>query len=487
MSVLESTRLKDSTVPSDLAQFLPLYAQIRSYVGFYPLGRNRKPLLAGFQSASTTDLNTLWGWMRMRRFTGFGAYIHSSQLLVLDLENPVKAGHCGYTTLINVLDDAGIKLPSAPSVRTAHGGWHLYLRIPDNTVTIRKHIALWPGIDILTLGSNVIQPGAVLEEGRYNVVSSFHEGLPDCPVHLLELIADRQQAHPCRRATVPPSPTPAPVPAGLTPTPVPPGLNDREWFRLRCNETFRRMWDLRPKAFDNSASAYEYHIAKAVLAQGLSVPQAEGVIAAWRNRHNLWIRTGKGKRRSRQISAIVEAAWREVEEWVTSWQLQQESDKAQKYSTSARGQILELLSRSGPLRIIEVANLCGFPYDKARKALGRLEADGMITRRGGLYAAAHYTIDRTKSGITTPCTPFRSDSQKSDAAPPSASPNNSPHGRRRGRRRSSTTEMAEAYLRQDPQISNGRLAELVGVPPAFVAVLRHRIKNRAKQSNTEEN
>jgi hypothetical protein len=114
--------------------------------------------------------------------------VRDSRLMVVDTENPwkhpEKPGPDGEMFLGGLLEDYDIRLSPCPMSMTATGGFHRYLLTPKG-FPVCSSIGLWPGIDILATGSNVILAGSRTHAGQYKVARSFEDcSIPDVGDHL---------------------------------------------------------------------------------------------------------------------------------------------------------------------------------------------------------------------------------------------------------------------------------------------------------------
>jgi Bifunctional DNA primase/polymerase, N-terminal len=165
-----------------------------------------------------------------------------------------------------------IVLPPSPTVQTASGGFHRYFLVPK-WFRVPSSICLWPGIDILAAGSNVILPGSRTVAGPYRVLRSFDaRPIPDAPRAFIKLI---RQAQRTKRAPVPKCSQRLPDGDNSV-------VSSRQWWLLFRNTVFRSFWSRTAKIADTSDSAYEYHLAKACFCCGLNQQQTVSVILKWR-------------------------------------------------------------------------------------------------------------------------------------------------------------------------------------------------------------
>ena len=95
--------------------------------------------------------------------------------------------------------------------------------------------AIWPGVDLLAAGSNVILPGARANNGKYTILRGFNEcEVPEAPVAFIKLLRDAPRPKKPDLETVPDLPAQG---AGT--------VSARQWFLLRRSKVFWTMWDRR--------------------------------------------------------------------------------------------------------------------------------------------------------------------------------------------------------------------------------------------------
>lgn len=125
-------------------------------------GREKTPAVPNWQAYATSDpvaVERRWDDLYPAHNPGIAT---GRGLLVLDAD--VKKG--GLESL-DLLDDLG--LPTSRRVRTASGGVHVYLSVPEDcAITVGADcIAGFPGIDVRCNGGLVVAPGAALPAGSY--------------------------------------------------------------------------------------------------------------------------------------------------------------------------------------------------------------------------------------------------------------------------------------------------------------------------------
>ena len=163
---------------------------------------------------ATTDRVKIRFWVEHGHHDNFAMRIRKgSKLVVVDTENafkhPGKIGPDGELFFNEMLEEHNITLPPCPMVATPTGGFHRALLAPK-FFPVCKRISLWPGVDILAAGSNVILPGSRTDDGIYRALRSFTEcPIPEAPEEFAKLIRQSQRGknrsralrrRPCRRS-----------------------------------------------------------------------------------------------------------------------------------------------------------------------------------------------------------------------------------------------------------------------------------------------
>jgi hypothetical protein len=246
-------------------------------IEFYPIRPDKSPAVKGrLERAMSNHPMKIQYWVERQHHRHFAIRIpRCCRLMVIDTEDPFKHGEPGpdgELVLGELLEEHSIDLPPCPTVQSATGGFHRYLLVPKG-IRIHSSVALWPGVDILAAGSNVILPGSRVETGTYRMLRSFSEcPIPEAPRALWKLIRAAQHGKTTRNR-------------GQASSPIPDGdsaiVSRRQWGLLFRNPTFQSFWQRMGKAADTSDSAYEYHLAKACLCCGLDRRQTLSVIQRW--------------------------------------------------------------------------------------------------------------------------------------------------------------------------------------------------------------
>lgn len=107
---------------------------------------------------ATTDPEAVeWAWSQDPAANAGVATGLCSHLVVLDLD--VKKGHDGPGELRRFLAASALYLdPDAPLVRTPSGGWHVWLRWPQNWGPVPERPGILPGVDVKGEGGLVVAP-----------------------------------------------------------------------------------------------------------------------------------------------------------------------------------------------------------------------------------------------------------------------------------------------------------------------------------------
>lgn len=109
----------------------------------------------------------------------------SKKNLVIDID-PRNGGDASYTKLEK---DLGLKL--TPTVRTPRGGFHIYLKIPEQfqNYNFRKILKEYPGIDFLTEGAYCLIEGCKTNHGVYSWYDDLMEfEETEAPISLINFI-----------------------------------------------------------------------------------------------------------------------------------------------------------------------------------------------------------------------------------------------------------------------------------------------------------
>jgi hypothetical protein len=285
-----------------------VFDAIQPYARFYPIRADKSPGIRKPDRNATTDRHQLAAWARRRSHAGFAARIApGSRLFVLDLEDPYKhrgkIGPSGEMTLGSILEDLAIRLPEAPTTRTCNFGLHIYLLAPGG-LALGQQIGIWPGVDLLAGGSNVILPGARVKEGAYKAIRGFDQcAIPDAPVAFVDALQAAKR--PKNRYSEPLINFPCSETAKVS---------DQQRYLLMRDPIFQTMWYCRKRYGDLTKSCYEFHIAKCCLARGLSPDQVVTVVRWW------WAKYGLQPKERRLRRCIIPKAWTEVAPYVLKWQ-----------------------------------------------------------------------------------------------------------------------------------------------------------------------
>lgn len=299
--------------------------------------------------------------------------LRSSRLVVIDTESPWKhadkPGPDGEMFLYSLLEDHDITLPPCPMTQTASGGFHRYLLVPK-WLPVRSAINLWPGIDILAAGSNVILPRSLTEAGEYRMLRAFDEcSVPEAPRDFIKLIRSAQKEKVRLDRSAPSRSKSLPVGGSSL-------VSHRQWWLLFRNRFFRSFWRRQGKAGDATDSAYEYHLAKACFCCGLNAEQTEYVVVVWRQKHGLLQRCPKKLR-----YAIIPSAWEEVAAWVERWHADRAAAEDARRATKTASMILAYIRDAAePQTPASIVAALPIPRERAKKAMQRLAKEGKLCR-----------------------------------------------------------------------------------------------------------
>ena len=364
-------------------------------VGFYPIHLDKSPAVQGkLDREVTIDPFKIRYWAEHQHHRSFALRIlRDSRLMVVDTESPwkhpEKPGPDGEMFLGGLLEDHDIRLPPCPMSMTATGGFHRYLQTPKR-FPVRSSIGLWPGIDILATGSNVILAGSRTQAGQYTVARSFEEcSIPEAPLAFIKLIRAAQRTKPGPNRSV------RRFEPRVTDFETSSAVSRRQWFLLFRNRVFRRFWNHEQKAADTTDSAYEYHLAKACFCCGLDQCQTECVVLTWRQKHGLQRSVQKLR------DGIIPHAWQEVAPWVERWRAERAAAEDARKSTKTSSMILAYVRDADePQTPSSIALALPIPRERAKKAMQRMAKEGKLVRTDQGFTVE--TGVGTKSCITTP-------------------------------------------------------------------------------------
>lgn len=363
---------KTAPAISEPGTYIGGYQQLLVHrVGFYPIHPDKSPAVQGkLDRVATIDPLKIRFWAEHCHHRSFAArFLKRCRVFVIDTENPFK--HCDRLGpdcemfLGSLLEDTDIALPPCPTVQTASGGFHRYLLVPK-WLRIRSTVALWPGIDILAAGSNVVLPGSRTDAGEYRPVRTFDEcGIPEAPHAFVNLIRRVQSAQRTDRQRA--------MPSALYGEVVTSEVSRRQWWLLFRNRVFRSFWRRQGKAGDATDSAYEYHLAKACFCCGLNHRQTEQIVVIWRRKHGL-------QRSLRKLQVgIIPKAWAEVEPWVTRWHAEREAAMQSRDAAKTVNLILAQIRDTGtPQMPSSIASALAIPRERVKKAMQRMAREGKL-------------------------------------------------------------------------------------------------------------
>jgi hypothetical protein len=146
----------------------------------------KRPPMAAWQDAATTDPDTITSWFT-GPYRGHGVGIATgpaSGIWALDVDD-----YAAY----RALEAANTPLPDTLTNLTGSGGMHFLFRYPTDGRTIRNSAStrLGPGLDVRGDGGQIVAPPTVHPNGkRYEWDAGQGETIIDAPDWLLELVCD---------------------------------------------------------------------------------------------------------------------------------------------------------------------------------------------------------------------------------------------------------------------------------------------------------
>jgi putative DNA primase/helicase len=165
-------------------------------ISIFPAGVDKKPLLA-WRQLSSSDPEAIEQWWRHWPNAVPGIDLEKSDLVALDGDR--HGGPDGHTALLELLEQSGFDVRSAPTVTTPSGGIHIYFGQNGHELTNARG-ELPAGIDIRGAGGYTIAPDAELPGGRgYRRVSgtpdllaAYQAGtIPHVPESIVDLVRAR--------------------------------------------------------------------------------------------------------------------------------------------------------------------------------------------------------------------------------------------------------------------------------------------------------
>ena len=145
--------------------------------------KDKRPVLKKWQSTKLSE-------EKIRAHKGNLGWVLSKKDLVIDID-PRNKGSASFEKLA---DKGGVGGAIEDTVKTAGGGFHIYLSIPQSYYgcKLKKQLKDYPGIDFLSVGAQCVIAGSKVEKGRYKWVNGgFYQ--TEAPSKLLDLlIADNK-------------------------------------------------------------------------------------------------------------------------------------------------------------------------------------------------------------------------------------------------------------------------------------------------------
>ena len=139
--------------------------------------KDKRPVLKKWQSTKLSE-------EKVRAHKGNLGWVLSEKDLVIDID-PRNKGSASFEKLTD--QGGGV---AGDTVKTAGGGSHIYLSIPQSYkgCKLKKQLKDYPGIDFLSVGAQCVIAGSKVEKGRYKWANGgFHQ--TEAPSELLDLLA----------------------------------------------------------------------------------------------------------------------------------------------------------------------------------------------------------------------------------------------------------------------------------------------------------
>ena len=140
--------------------------------------KDKRPVLKKWQSTKLSE-------EKIRAHKGNLGWVLSKKDLVIDID-PRNKGSASFEKLA---DKGGVVGAIEDTVKTAGGGFHIYLSIPQSYYgcKLKKQLKDYPGIDFLSVGAQCVIAGSKVEKGRYKWVNGgFYQ--TEAPSKLLDLL-----------------------------------------------------------------------------------------------------------------------------------------------------------------------------------------------------------------------------------------------------------------------------------------------------------
>lgn len=140
-------------------------------LALFPIPAGTKQAPPGWHQLVTTDPATVRAWPAVGNV---GVACRASGIVGLDLDR--KDDVDGVDTLRALCAAARRPWPVTLTVTTAHGGLHLYFRVPADAV-VPSSIHRWPGIDVRApgrrLGGYLVGPGSIVDGRPYAITGDL--------------------------------------------------------------------------------------------------------------------------------------------------------------------------------------------------------------------------------------------------------------------------------------------------------------------------
>jgi hypothetical protein len=130
-----------------IRKVIPLGAVLSPYGRFYPVDRNKKPVINSFKTdpAELAEMHKFERWLRNPDVTGWGFRMDSPYLIVIDCEHPSKhgvdrPGPNGMCIFEEFWRTHIAFLPDHLTVRSASGGVHHYFLFSPDLIPAGKRL-----------------------------------------------------------------------------------------------------------------------------------------------------------------------------------------------------------------------------------------------------------------------------------------------------------------------------------------------------------
>ncbi|MCR4606419.1 MAG: bifunctional DNA primase/polymerase [Oscillospiraceae bacterium] len=215
--------------PSEMALAALAYCKqdgCRPALKIFPVGKDKKPLIADWPNKATSDEKTIKDWWT--RWPDANIAMATAGFVVIDIDehDPAASG----SESLHDLELQYGELPDTPEQMTPSGGRHIILQYKGTDITVGTGLA--PGIDWRGNGGYVVIAPSVLADGRSYEWEAGHDPrdtpLAELPGWLHDLIVEKRTARssqgPARAA-----------PKIELPETIPKGERNDTLFRMACS------------------------------------------------------------------------------------------------------------------------------------------------------------------------------------------------------------------------------------------------------------